>query len=142
MLRDRIVLLLAAIANALGWALPVIDKYRGWQAFRVALSPVWPYERFHVDAASLKVLSVASASTNVLFVVVAVWLAAAARAGRGARIALWLAAAATLLNLHWPISMGDSANGLRAGYFVWTVSFALLTLAAFFAVKRSRRARP
>jgi hypothetical protein len=86
-------------------------------------------------------LSVASASTNVLFVAVAVWLAAAARAGRSVRIALWLAAAATLLNLHWPISMGDSADDLRAGYFVWTVSFALLTLAAFFALKRSSGAR-
>jgi hypothetical protein len=136
MLRQRVVLALAVLANALGWVLPVIDKYRGWQAFRVALSPLWPYERFHIDDAKLEILSVASAATNVLFAVVAVWLAFGRGAGPRARIALWAAAAATLLNLHWPISMGDSAPGLRAGYFVWVVSFALLTLAAFLADKR------
>ena len=58
--------------------LPVVYDDRGWQAFRVALSPLWPYEDFRIEPGLLLVLSVASALTNVLFVA----LAAAARAAR------------------------------------------------------------
>ena len=32
-----------------GWVLPVVDDYRGWQAFRVALSPLWPFEQFRIE---------------------------------------------------------------------------------------------
>jgi hypothetical protein len=52
---------------------------------------------------------------------------------------LWAAAAATLLNLHWPISMGAERDELELGYFVWVCSFAVLALAAFLAVARTRR---
>ena len=52
---------------------------------------------------------------------------------------LWAAAGATLLNLHWPISMGENADDLLLGYYVWVVGFALLALAAFLEVKQVRR---
>jgi hypothetical protein len=84
------------------------------------------------------VLSVASALTNLLFVVLAALLVLRPR--QRARLVLWAAAGATLLNLHWPISMGDNADDLLIGYFVWVVGFALLTLAAFLAVKEAPRA--
>lgn len=128
MTASRTTLLVALIANVLGWALPVVQDNRGWQAFRVALSPLWPYEDFRIEGGLLLVLSVASALTNVLFVMLAfalVW-------GEGrAKAVLWAASAATLLNLHWPISMGDERRLLEAGYFVWVCSFALLALAAY-----------
>jgi hypothetical protein len=135
MTRVRVLLLLAALANALGWVLPVIRDYRGVHAFRVALSPVWPYEQFHIPAGRLVILSVASAATNLLFVAIAIaaWLGlVASRATQ--RLAVWIVGAAALLNLHWPLSMGNSAPDLRVGYYVWVLSFVLLLLAVHPAV--------
>lgn len=129
--RERVVLGLAAVANALGWALPVIDKFRGVHAFRVALSPLWPYEQFRIDEWWLIGLSVSSALTNGLFVVVAVLLLTNKAS---ARALLWVAAAATLLNMHWVFTLGSERDGLEIGYFIWIVSFALLALAAYLRV--------
>lgn len=128
--------LAAVVTNVLAWFMPVVDDYRGWQAFRVALSPLWPFEQFHIPPGSLLVLSVASAITNLVFWVLAAVLVT--QPARRAKPVLWAAAAATLLNLHWPISMGAERDELRFGYFVWVCSFALLTLAAFFVVQRRR----
>ena len=134
---SRATLLAAVVANVLGWWLPVADDYRGWQAFRVALSPLWPFEQFRIEPGVLLVLSVASALTNLLFVVLAALLVVGPQAR--ARLVLWAAAGATLLNLHWPISMGENADDLLIGYYVWVVGFALLALAAFLEVKQVRR---
>ena len=134
---SRIALLAAVAANVAGWLMPVVDDYLGWQAFRVALSPLWPFEQFRIEPGPLLVLSVASALTNLLFVVLGALLAA--RPQRYAKVVLWAAAGATLLNLHWPISMGAQRAELDNGYFVWVCSFALLALAAFLARARARR---
>jgi hypothetical protein len=134
---SRVSLLAAAVANVLGWLLPVVHDYRGWQAFRVAFSPLWPFEQFRIEPGALLVLSVASALTNLLFVALAVALVLDAQ--RWARAVLWAAAGATLLNLHWPISMGAQRAELESGYFIWVSSFALLALAAFLAAARPRR---
>jgi hypothetical protein len=123
----RLLVLAAFIAYALGWVLPVVDDYRGWQAFRVAFSPVWPFEQFRIAFGPLWVLSVFSAATNLLFLalVALLWVR------RWPRSVLYAAAGATLLNLHWPISMGAERSQLQSGYFVWVSAFALLALAAF-----------
>jgi hypothetical protein len=133
---ERTMLLAAVAMHVLGWWLPVARDYRGWQAFRVALSPLWPYEQFQIEPGLLLVLSVASALTNVLFV----GLAAVLLLGRDrrARAVLWAAAGATLLDLHWPISMGAERVALQSGYFVWVTSFALLAFAAFLAARDRR----
>ncbi len=136
MTASRAALLAAIVAHLLGWVLPVVYDNRGWQAFRVALSPLWPYEEFRIQPGLLLVLSVASALTNLLFVVLAAALIL--REGR-AKVILWAAAAATLLNLHWPISMGEQSRLLEGGYFIWVSSFALLALAAFLVVRPLRR---
>ncbi len=133
----RIALVAALVANLLGWVLPVVRDEPGWRAFRVALSPLWPYEDFRIEPGLLLVLSVASALTNVLFVALAAVLVV--EGARRAKLVLWAAAAATLLNLHWPISMGGESRLLQSGYFVWVCSFALLALAAFLAVRSTPR---
>jgi hypothetical protein len=133
---SRIALLAAVIANVAGWVLPVVEDYLGWQAFRVALSPLWPFEQFRIEPGLLLVLSVASALTNLLFVLLAAMLALDAE--RRAKAVLWAATGATLLNLHWPISMGERRADLELGYFVWVSAFALLAFAAFLAVPRRR----
>ena len=134
---SRAALLAAVAANLWGWLGPVVDDNRGWQAFRVALSPLWPYENFRIEPGLLLILSVASALTNLLFVALAALLVR--RGEQRAKVVLWAAAAATLLNLHWPISMGQQRAQLENGYFIWVCSFALLAFAAFLAVPRHRR---
>jgi hypothetical protein len=135
---SRVALLAAVVANALGWLLPVIDDYRGWQAFRVALSPLWPFEQFRIEPGLLLVLSVASALTNLVFVALAALLLIGQQPARE-RVVLWGAAAAALLDLHWPISMGAQRVELQSGYFIWVSSFALLAFAAFLATPTRRR---
>ena len=123
-------MLVSIVAHALGWALPVMDDYRGLHAFRIALSPIWPYEQFRIPSGRLVYLSVASALTNLVFLVVAIAALAGALNTRSRQlVCVWLVGAATVLNLHWPISMGDSAGDLRSGYYVWIASFVLLLLA-------------
>ena len=140
MTRARALLIAAIVANVLGWILPVVDDYRGVHAFRVALSPVWPYERFHIPAGRLVYLSVASAATNVVFAIVAIAaLLGAVDLRARQRLAVWIVGAAALLNLHWPLSMGDSGADLRTGYYVWVSSFVLLLLAVHPALSRRPR---
>jgi hypothetical protein len=134
---SHVALLAAVAANLWGWFGPVVDDNRGWQAFRVALSPLWPYENFRIEPGLLLILSVASALTNVLFVALATVLAW--QGAQRAKAVLWVAAGATLLNLHWPISMGQERAQLENAYFVWVCSFALLAFAAFLTVPRHRR---
>jgi hypothetical protein len=140
MTTSRVLLLAATVANVLGWVLPVVRDYRGVHAFRVALSPIWPYEHFQIPSGHLVLLSVASAATNLLFVAIAgaVWLGLVASRARQ-RVAVFVVGAAALLNLHWPLSMGQSAPDLRAGYYVWVLSFVLLLLAVHPALAARRR---
>ena len=142
--RARVLLIGAVVAHLLGWALPVMDDYRGVHAFRVALSPLWPYERaniqFHIPVGRLVYLSVASALTNVVFAAVAIAVLAGAVQTRSRQlVAVWVLGAAALLNLHWPISMGNGAPGLRVGYYAWVASFVLLLLAVHPALARRQR---
>jgi hypothetical protein len=131
MRRSTALLIGALLAHAAGWLAPVVDGYVGWQAFRAALSPVWPFEHFTVPTWRLIVLAVASAATNALFAGSAIAMAAGALERALARRALVAALlVATLVNLHWPISMGDHRADLRVGYYVWVASFLLLALSA------------
>lgn len=131
----RAVLGAAIVAHALGWWLPVVRDYRGWQAFRVAFSPVWPFEQFRIQPGLLLVLSVASALTNVAFVALTAWLVA----GRRPAAVVYGALAAAALDLHWPISMGSQRSRLEIGYPVWILSFLLLALAAWLRGARGPR---
>ena len=82
----------------------------------------------------LLVLSVASALTNLLFVVLAALLVLRAGArpagavGRGRRRRCSICIGRS----RW----ATNADDLEIGYFVWVCSFALLALAAFLAVGR------
>jgi hypothetical protein len=125
----------AVAAHALGWVLPVARDYRGWQAFRVAFSPVWPFEGFRIEPGLLLVLSVASALTNVVFAVLALALVGGGRT----RVVLYGALAAGVLDLHWPVSMGSQRTALESGYVVWLVSFGCLALAAHLRARAEGR---
>jgi hypothetical protein len=146
MTRLKVLWFCAVVANSLGWALPVIDDdnrvYRGVHAFRVALSPIWPYEQFRMPAGYLVWLSVASALTNLLFIAIAAYLWPRVARAAGSRLAVYLLGAAALLNLHWTITMEDSAEDLAFGYYLWVVSFVLLLLVAHPALSARGRKSP
>jgi hypothetical protein len=125
----------AVAANVLGWVLPAAADLRGFEAFRSSLSPLWSFDRFADQPLWLLILMVGSALTNVLFVVLAVQLLR----GRASKPVLWVAAAATLLDLHWVITMEADRRYLASGYFIWVCSFALLALAAFLEVRSRPR---
>ena len=96
---------IAVIVYVLAWFLPVVSGgHYGWEAFRVGLSPIWPYEAGQADNAFRAFLSVASAFTNVLFIVGTglLWLWPA----RIARVAMWTLVVAALLDTQWFV-LGD-----------------------------------
>jgi hypothetical protein len=131
----RATLLAAVVANVLGWVLPAAMDVRGWEAFALALSPLWSFEDFTSEPSWFVILIVASALTNGLFIglVGLLWT------GRRRRVVLSTAAAATLLNLHWVVTLEADRRYLASGYFIWVCSFALLALAAFLALRPARR---
>jgi hypothetical protein len=131
----RAALLAAVVANVLGWVLTAAMDVRGWQAFVLALSPLWSFEDFAEEPVWFSLLIVSSALTNVLFIA----LAAMLLRGRKPKAVLWTAAAATLLDLHWVVTLEADRRYLASGYFIWVASFALLALAAFLALRPARR---
>lgn len=132
---SRATLVAAVVANVAGWVLPAAEQLRGWSAFGLALSPLWSADDFASEPAWFLALMVASALTNLLFVGLVVLLLR----GGSPKAVLWAAAAATLLDLHWVITMEADRRYLASGYFIWVCSFALLALAAFFALRPARR---
>jgi hypothetical protein len=131
----RATLLAAVVANVLGWVLTAAMGVRGWEAFVLALSPLWSFDDFVEEPLWFLVLVVASALTNLLFIALAGLLVR----GRRLKAVLWTAAAATLLDLHWVVTLEGDRRYLESGYFIWVGSFALLTLSAFLAERRARR---
>jgi hypothetical protein len=96
----------------------------GWQALHVALSPLWG----DFDGNVLQgTLSVASGLTNLVFV------AAFVRLVRGQPLTTqrwcWMLFASAALNLFWIIDMAPPGD-MRAGYWLWLASFALLGFVA------------
>ena len=134
---SRATLIAAVIANVLGWLLPAYSDERGWSAFVFALSPIWDYRSFNNEPFALLAFIVASALTNVLFAALSV--AVVLGKARRAKAVLWAAAAATLLNLYWPILLKEDLARLQAGYFIWVSGFALLALSAFLALRSAPR---
>jgi hypothetical protein len=124
----RHIVRVAALLWLASWLLPVFDDIAGWQAFRYALSSVWPYQgrqSSEIDDAAPHVLS---ALTNVVFIILAahVELERVTRAGLFLRVAI----ACLALNLYWLVQLirDGSAAGLQAGYYAWLAAFALLVV--------------
>ena len=117
--------------------LPAFSGERGYEAFVFALSPLWDYRHFQNEGLGLLAFIVLSALTNVLFIALAAVLAFGP--ARRAKPVLWAAAAATLLNLYWPILLEADRVRLETGFFIWVSSFALLALSAFLTFKSAPR---
>ena len=135
MKRTTILLAVAAFLYVLSWLLPVADGgttlsdggLPGWEAFRLALSPIWSYEGLAGDSWWSDSLSVLSALTNIGFLAavaaLAFWLQ---RLSRGVFGGLVLA---TIINALWFV-LSDDRGDLRIGYYLWLSSFIVLAAAA------------
>jgi hypothetical protein len=122
-------LVTATCSFVLAWFWPVLGDYVGWQAFRIALSPMWPYQGFVGGSRFKDVVDILSALTNVAFVVCLVGLVVRWRVKRSFVISILAAAAA--LDVSWFVSLGDDRGKLRIGYYLWVCSFILLALGAY-----------
>lgn len=121
----RIVTAVAAALWLASWFLPVLEDVRGWQAFRYALSAIWPY-RGHSMAGEEAIPQMLSAATNVAFIILVAHVALdrVTRPGFFIRVAI----ACFILNLYWLVQLlrRGEAGDLLAGYYAWIVAFALL----------------
>lgn len=140
----KLLLPLAALVYVIAWFTPIVDGgttlaeggVPGWEAFRVALSSVWPYRDFETNTWYWGVLTVSSALTNLVFVAVLAHLMW--RPGMHRRATAWALALAFVVNCSWFIS-GDR-DYLRLGYYLWVASFALPAVAAWLSTARVERA--
>ena len=150
MLRYHRVLTLAVGAYAVAWLLPSVvgqsllhrGVLPGWEATRVALSPIWRYTYQGTplgpeDAVWPKAaIAVASGLTNLVFVLAVAWLGWRPQTVRWPLEALvWSAA---VLNTQWFLLGGSSRGALRIGYYLWITSYVLIGA----ALHEARRTLP
>lgn len=137
MSRKRMILPLVAIAGyAISWFLPVhragskigTNEPPGWQAFRLALLQMWPRPDAGLTEWTVAVLAPASALTNFIFLAAAFLVLR--RPGAQLPFVKWGLVASVALNLWW-FAFGMDRGDLRAGYYLWVASFAILAVAAF-----------
>jgi len=120
------------IVYLLSWLVPVLADgtalgaggLPGWEAFRYALAPLWPYKGLTGEGGFSDVLAVASASTNVWFVVSVTLVALRRRE----RLAYWGLALAWVVDAVWFVS--SDRGSLRIGYWLWLAAFVLVAMAA------------
>jgi hypothetical protein len=117
---------IAGSAFALAWVLPVhkdgvtLPKgLPGWEAFRVAAAPVWPYKDVTYETKWGAALAALSAGTN-LVMLGSLW--AWWRLPSGRRVAAVAALAAFVVNAQW-LFLNTEWVDLRAGYYLWWLSF-------------------
>ena len=134
MRRSTMIVWLSGAMYVMAWFLPVVDGgttlatggVPGWEALRAALAPIWPYQDIQVPSGLEALLRVGSGLSNLLFISALIGLLV--RPSPGARIARWGLALAALLNTQWFAMSGR--EDLRAGYYLWVGSFALLAVGA------------
>jgi hypothetical protein len=137
MRRPQLLISSAWLLHAISWFLPVVKGgvrfphgLPGWQAFRVAACPVWPYADFQTGEWYYAVLSVISAATTPLFILGSVWVVSVGSTSLR-RASSWVAASAFMVNAHWYVLFGSDRGDLRIGYFLWWFSFLFLALGLF-----------
>ena len=128
-MKSRILFTTGDLLFVAAWILPVIDHsvtfpsgLPGWQAFRVAASPLWPYEGIMTDTWYGAGLALLSAATNLVMIGVLTFSVRRRVSNRAAGIA---AIAAFAVNTQWILQAGAGSD-LRIGYYTWWLSFLLV----------------
>ncbi len=131
MKRLPVTAVIAAVVYIASWVTPVLhdkagDDVFGWDAFRFALMPVWPWRGMPGFRSILDFVGVLSAMTNVLVPLAIAWLASTRKRGQPIVFATLIAAAA--VNTVWTFDK-DVRESLFVGYFLWWSSFVVLAAA-------------
>jgi len=126
----------AWLLHAAAWLLPVdrdgvtlAKGLPGWEAFRFASCAVMPCGAIMFSGFGA-VLATISAVTTLLFIFGSPWVVL-----RGSpslrRASAWAAAIAFIANAHWYVFSWPNGTDLMIGYFLWWLSFLLLTIGLF-----------
>jgi hypothetical protein len=140
--------IVGAALYCLAWVVPVLEGGRtlntgmlpGWEAFRLALSPIWPFEELDLSAWYvrpawyLSALYVGSALTNIVLVVAL--LQRMFKPNQRGRLMSTLLFACGALNASFLLF--SDRGGLRAGYYMWTLAYFLIAA----GLSRSRTRKP
>jgi hypothetical protein len=129
-MKSKSLVLVGAASYLLAWFLPVVEGGKslstgtlpGWEAFRVALSPIWPYDSFELSAWSWSLLYVVSGLTN--FVLVGALLRVILNPSQPHRFLRAIVFASAAFNT-WFLLLSDRGD-LRMGYYVWAIAFFLI----------------
>jgi putative oxidoreductase len=105
----------------------------GWEAFRVAFNPIWPYNGPSASHWYGAVLSSSSALTN-LVLLASIPVALRSSSLMRTRLA-WMGLGSGVINALW---MLDGGTLLRIGYYLWWASFIVLA-AGLFRMGRGER---
>jgi hypothetical protein len=144
MRRPWLVVFTAWTMHFVAWFVPVekdgvrlSEGLPGWQAFRVGMAALWPYEGLHFDSTHAAVLSTLSAMTTPLFVLgspcVVLWGSRSIR-----KVSAWVALTAFVVDAHWFVLFGPDRWDLRIGYYLWWFSFLVLAFGCFQLVRHDR----
>jgi hypothetical protein len=127
----------AAAAWLAAWFLPVMEDYRGWDAFRAALEA--PFRHAFPTPPEDAVPQVFSALTNLAFPVMLAMLVRR-RVVHHARF-LKVAIICLVIDHYWLVLAvrSNEWKSLLAGYYVWLAAFYLLTLLAAINAASNRR---
>ena len=136
----RRLLLAVGAAYVLAWCLPSLRfdvmgvvVMRGWDVTWQALTPFLK-AGMETNELLLRLTSIASALTNVVFVVAFVYawrwtssvrLATASGERRPFRWAIWVLISSAALNLFWFV-ISPGRGSLKEGYYLWVLSFVAL----------------
>jgi hypothetical protein len=127
----RVIAPLAAVCFLASWFLPVMQDVPGWMAFRYAFSPLWPYGPSGSTETEDAIPQVASALTNVAFVIMLILVLR----GKVRRPSLLFRVSILcfVMNLYWFVELlrDGSLKDLLVGYYVWMVAFALMIFIAW-----------
>ena len=134
--RPSVALLFGIGIYALAWFVPVIDdgatladgRLPGWEAFRVAISTLWPYEDFSYDGWFSAFIGTVTGLTNVWFLLAVIILLRGPHSKR--RIVGWGLLVAALVNTYWLVMFFGETTELRLGYYLWLGSFAVVAASA------------
>lgn len=109
----------------------------GWEAFRVAFDPVWPYHRSLANHWFGAVLISSSALTN--FIILASIPVVLRSSSRMRTRLAWAPLGAGVINDQWWVFDQGRAD-LRIGYYWWWASFIVLA-AGVFRMSRGERSQ-
>jgi hypothetical protein len=146
MRKPQLLLASAWLIHVVAWCVQVIkgvvtlpNGLPGWEAFTVAACAALPCRDTHYEYWYIAVLAGLSALNTILFILGSPWVI-----WRGSpflrRASGWIAAVSFALNTHWFILFGKDRYDLRAGYYLWLLSFLVLSLGFFDLARESKPA--